>query len=158
MAIVLTRRNLSRAAQEAGLPVSGASGGAAPPDDTLTALLKLVPGEAAALYTTLVVLPANGAAAKFAPVVAFILGAALAAYLPWRDGQRRTPPVRPEPAQYVLQLLAFAAWSLSIRDWLAPFGVVVPPWVLGFAVLAIPVVGGLVLGGSPPVPAPAPNQ
>jgi hypothetical protein len=162
MAVILTKKNLEearvvkarpdsaeRAAAGAGVPVVAPSG---QPDDALTRILKLVPGEAAVAYTSALAVGSEvgDKTAKYLPGVAFVLCALLVPLVIRRDALRHVPPVKPMAGQYVLQLLAFAAWAFSASNPLAAFDVTVPKWIPGLLVILVPAFGAMLWGESAP--------
>jgi hypothetical protein len=138
MGVLLTADNIRAAAPMAA---------AAPtvplvPDDAVQRLVKLIPGEAAALYTAAVAM----ADARALPPVAFVLALAVLLLSLRREGMVHTPPVKPPVQQYVFRSLAFAAWAFAIRNPLA-FAFEVPSWIPAVAIIFIPALGALVIGG-----------
>jgi multidrug transporter EmrE-like cation transporter len=114
--------------------------------------LKLIPGEVTAGYTALLAFAetASDATAKWAQLVAIAICTALIVILIRRDARARVPPVTPHVLQYVISILAFWAWTFVIRNPLAGFGVAVPTWIPGFAIVLIPIFGSLLFGEEPP--------
>lgn len=167
MAIVLTARNLSDARglvdERAAIRRADSGGEKAlveppatpPPDDSLSKILKLVPGEAAVAYTAGLAIgtEVGDTTAKYLPPAVFVLCAIMIPFLIARDGARQSPPVKPEPVQYLIQLLAFAAWAFSIGNPLAPAGVTVPKWIPALLAIFLPIIGGLVLDRQGRLPA-----
>ena len=169
MAVILTRQNLA-----ASRPQTGARGGgdentvagldgtsegvSAKPDDTVSKILKMVPGEVSAAYTAALALGDGKSDADHLPIVAFVLCLILIPLLLIHDGKKYSPPVAPDPRQYVIQGLAFTAWAFSIRNPLAVWSIVVPVWIPALAMLFIPIFGGLIIGnGDTNGPGPGPN-
>jgi hypothetical protein len=118
------------------------------PDDALTRILKMVPGEAAAAYTMAMKISpgVEDKTAKYLPVTALLVCACLVPILIYRDARRHVPPVEPMKAQYAIQLLSFAAWAFSISEPLKGFDVNVPMWIPALSVIFLPIFGGLIFG------------
>lgn len=165
MAVILTAENLQAARRASGRPGSnesdlgtgdkpGAGASPAKPDDALAKILKMIPGEAAVAYTGALAIgtEASDSTAKFMAPLVFVLCAVMVPFLINRDGARHTPPVEPEPAQHVFQLLAFVAWAFSIGNPIAGFGLTVPKWIPAVFAIFLPIFGGLIMGRKAPAP------
>lgn len=162
MSVILTKRNISRAipalasarrtsdtlgldTQKAEAQPPQGTGVEPKPDDSLTRIMKMIPGEATALYTAAVAIDQQSHAL---PIAAFVGCAVVVVLVIKRSGDQHNPPIEPEPMQYVFQLLAFTAWALAIRSPIAPY-VAIPDWVVPLVVLFIPVIGGFILRDPP---------
>jgi hypothetical protein len=120
----------------------------AKPDDLLSRVVKLVPGEVAAGYTALLAIVSSAGhdvTVKYAAPTAILLCSVLLVMLIRRAGQTHEPPVNPHPVQYVVSVAAFLAWAFSIRNPLEGFDRELPSWICGFAIVLIPIFGGLLL-------------
>jgi hypothetical protein len=121
-------------------------------DDLLSRVVKLVPGEVAAGYTALLAVVSSAShdsTVKYAAPTAILLCGVLLVMLIRRAGQTHQPPVKPHPMQYVVSVAAFLAWAFSIRNPLDGFDRELPSWICGFAIVLIPIFGGLLLQERP---------
>ena len=182
MNVILTRKNLARTPRPpatngnghaAGGKESGVIGapGAVPmpapapagtrpaaaaagttPDDTLTRIVKLVPGEVIAGYTALLAVTASvqDSSVKWATPIAMVACTVVVWLSLRRAGRTHEPPVEPQPAQYLFSTLAFWAWAMAIRDPLVGFGYFVPNWIPAFGCVLVPIFGAYVIDGEAP--------
>lgn len=122
-------------------------------DDLVSRVVKLIPGEVAAGYTALLVVTASAAddpTVKWAAPIGIALCVVLIVMLIRRAGEVHQPPITPHPTQYIISVLAFVAWAFSIRNPLDGFHREVPVWITGFAIVLLPIFGGLFLRDRPP--------
>jgi hypothetical protein len=179
MNVILTRKNLERARRPHGtngnghapaasgresgvigapgaLPAPAASRPAAEagttPDDTLTRIIKLVPGEVIAGYTALLAVTASvqDSSVKWATPIALVACTLVVGLSLRRAGRSHEPPVEPQPAQYLFSILAFWSWALAIRDPLIGFGYYTPTWIPAFGCVLVPIFGAYVIDGEAP--------
>jgi hypothetical protein len=153
MSTIVTRGNAGaalRAATDRKLPrvplgEAGKRATAIPiPDDKIKTLLKLIPGEAAALYTVACNLVKGEA---YLPLAAFVLSVIVVIWTVRMPASNQVPRVTPEPMQYAVGLAAFAAWAFLIGSPIQAW-VTIPGWIPALGVLFIPIFGTFVLGGS----------
>jgi hypothetical protein len=135
---------------------------AAQPDDGLTRVMKLVPGEASVTYTAALAIstaisqnPSQDPTVKFLPPIAFLLSAVLVPLIIRRDGARNHPPVKPMFLQYVIQLVAFGTWAFAIGNPLAGFDVAIPKWIPALLTIFVPIFGAQLLRDPAPTDTPA---
>lgn len=151
MVVILTKRNLAKAvsAEKAAPPATaevrarGPSAASLIPDDAKSKLLKLIPGEAAVLYTTACGFSAESA---YLPLTAFILSGLVLILTIRTSGKSHVPPIEPEPLQYIVRMAAFVAWAFAIRNPLEHW-TSISVWVPALAVLFIPIIGSFLIGG-----------
>ncbi|NVB79115.1 MAG: hypothetical protein HOV81_12010 [Kofleriaceae bacterium] len=111
----------------------------------LDRILKLIPTEILAFYTAAVPISPQ-VPWKLFPFALFVTGLVLVPLVLFLDGRNTSQPA--SPAQYVVRILAFAAWAMAI-SW--PFSAWSSGedlnWVRSLAVLIVPLIGALVLRG-----------
>ena len=160
MDVIVTKDNLDQAAAKPAKdgdfhPETTTKPAASPVDTDVARVLKMVPGEVAALYTAMLALVASSASGsgdsttKYAAPIAIVLCCIMIVMWIRRSGERHTPPVTPHPTQYIVTVLAFLAWAFSIRNPLEGFGREVPSWISGFSIIVLPIFGGLFLRDRP---------
>jgi hypothetical protein len=118
----------------------------------LDRLLALVPGKVIAFYAALIAVVGatlDSSVVSVAMPVALVACTALVILGVRTAGAAQRPPVAPHPIQYVAAVLAFWAWTLTIRNpldgWCA-----IPPWVPPFAAILIPAFGAYLLRDDAP--------
>jgi hypothetical protein len=153
--VVVTSLASSAVVEAAAAPAAPAAD--LKPDGTLDRLLKLVPGDVIAGYTALLAIGASvdKDVVRYATPVALLACTILVIIGIRNAGASHSPPVAPHPAQYIIAVLAFWAWGITIRDPLAGWNCAIPTWIPAFATVLIPTFGALLLGGgSATTPAP----
>lgn len=123
----------------------------APPpirETDLDRILKLIPTEILAFYTAAVPVVPQVPWRLF-PFVLFLVGLLLVPLVLFLDGRNTSQPAR--WPQYVMRMLAFAAWAVAVSWPFSPWSSSDNlSWLRSLAVLIVPLVGGLVLRGDAP--------